>query len=158
MYKRQHTDRGSTSGYLLTMNGGMLAWSSSKQKCISLSSTEAEYVGLSECCRSIMRTRNVLLEIGCNVKTVVLYEDNQSCTAWIKSSSKCAKHIDVKYHYGRKLHEQEFIELIYCKTADMLADIMTKPLGRTKFERIVLDVKMPITVPKTVTPLSEEEC
>jgi hypothetical protein len=37
-------DRESTSGYMFMLTGGAISWSSKKQGCVALSSTEAEYV------------------------------------------------------------------------------------------------------------------
>ena len=36
--------RQSTSGFIFTLYGGPVAWSSRRQSCIALSTTEAEYV------------------------------------------------------------------------------------------------------------------
>lgn len=153
------TDRRSTSGYILLMNGGALSWASMKQKCTALSSTEAEYVGLSECCRAIARVRNLFVELGFTIPPVLLHEDNQSCTAWIKASTKYAKHIDIRYHYARHLHDDGTIDVHYCKTSDMLADLMTKPLGRVLYEGLVKHEKMPMVVVEgTEGTASKEEC
>jgi len=44
-----HIDsRPSTGGFAFTMNGGCISWRSKKQRCVALSSTEAEYMVLSE--------------------------------------------------------------------------------------------------------------
>lgn len=96
------TDRRSTSGYIITMNGGVLSEASTKQRCTALSSREAEYVGLSECCRAIQRAGNLIMELGEGFSPSVIYEDNQGCTALIKASTKCAKHIEIRYYYARR--------------------------------------------------------
>ena len=44
------------------------------------------------------------------------------------------KHIDMAHHFIRDHIEKGDIELVCCVTGDMLADIMTKPLARGKFE------------------------
>ena len=38
----------STSGYIYTIVGTTMSWMSRLQKCVSLSSTEAEYVAIAE--------------------------------------------------------------------------------------------------------------
>ena len=38
----------STSGYIYTIGGTAVSWMSRLQKCVSLSSTEAEYVAIAE--------------------------------------------------------------------------------------------------------------
>jgi len=43
--------------------------------------------------------------------------------------------VDIKYHFVRSAHAQGKIEIGYCPTADMVADVLTKPLTKVKFER-----------------------
>ena len=38
------------------------------------------------------------------------------------------KHIDIKFHYVREVLQEGVIELVYCPTNSMTADILTKPL------------------------------
>ena len=45
------------------------------------------------------------------------------------------KHINIKYFIGDALHKKK-IEIIYCPTTDMIADIMTKPMTKLKLERL----------------------
>ena len=65
-------------------------------------------------------------------------EDNQSCIAWVydDGSTKRAKHIALKYHYSKDMAAKGEIKVEYCPTADMIADIMTKPLGRNRFDAL----------------------
>ena len=61
---------------------------------------------------------------------LVISEDNQSCIKMIKNpvNHGRAKHIDIKYHHIRDEVKRGEVELEYCETATMLADIMTKGL------------------------------
>ena len=74
-----------------------------------------------------------------------LYEDNQGTIALAKNpkSHSRTKHIDIKYHYVRESVEEKNIKLVYCSTAGMIADILTKGLPKPKFEqlRFLLGVK-----------------
>jgi hypothetical protein len=45
------------------------------------------------------------------------------------------KHIDVKYHFVTDLEKKKIIEIRYCPTAEMIADMMTKPLGAVKLKK-----------------------
>ncbi len=55
-------DRTSVSGNIITVGGALVSWKSSKQKCIALSSTEAEYVSLSRSFkRSSMATKSAVI-------------------------------------------------------------------------------------------------
>ena len=46
---------------------------------------------------------------------------------------KRTKHFDIRYHYVRKKFDDGQVNLEYCPTQDMLADIMTKPIVAAKF-------------------------
>ena len=55
------------------------------------------------------------------------------------------KHIDMKYHYVRESVEKEIIEVVYCPTAEMIADTLTKGVAKPKFVKFreaigVLDI------------------
>ena len=47
-------DRRSITGYCIYLNGCLISWKSRGQKLVTLSSTEAEYVAVSEVCTDIM--------------------------------------------------------------------------------------------------------
>ena len=69
----------------------------------------------------------------------VLYEDNDSCRAQTENPlhHKRTKHVDVDYHYTRQMVEEGVVKLVRVATEDQVADIMTKPLGRTRFSKMV---------------------
>jgi transposase InsO family protein len=70
-------------------------------------------------------------------KPIRIYEDNQSAIKLIKTgeSRNKTKHIDVKYHFVTDLEKKKIIEIRYCPTAEMIADMMTKPLGAVKLKK-----------------------
>lgn len=61
-------DRKSTSGYLIRLYGNVIVWKSRKQKCVTKSSTYAEYVALLEAVseltfiKEVMKIFNVILD------------------------------------------------------------------------------------------------
>ena len=132
-------DRKSTSGYCFYLNGGLISWKSSKQPCVSLSTAEAEYVALALASQEAIWISKLLSDLGCYQSPIVIKEDNQA--AICISSNECdhsrTKHIDIKFHYVRELVLNKFIELLYCPTDKMLADIFTKGLGQNKFDKLV---------------------
>jgi hypothetical protein len=69
----------------------------------------------------------------------VVYEDNQGAIALAKNPEYHArtKHIDIQYHFVRECVENGRITLEYCETADMLADALTKPLAKQRFQEMV---------------------
>ena len=45
------------------------------------------------------------------------------------------KHIDIRHHFVRDCVEDNKIQLEFCPTEEMIADILTKPLARPAFEK-----------------------
>ena len=131
-------DRKSISGYVVTMCGGAVSWSSKKQSVTALSSTEAEYIAAARAAQEASWLQSFLTEIGCPpTKPIPFHVDNQSAIKLIKNpvTHDRTKHIDVKYHYVRDAQDNNVIDVKYCPTGNQTADILTKALSREKHKR-----------------------
>lgn len=105
--------RKSNSGYVFYLNGGVINWTCRKQSCVSLSSTEAEFIALSEACQEMSWLRRLLQDMHHEiVQPTILYEDNQSCLKLIKEEnfSNRTKHIDTKYHFVKDYIDKGIIK------------------------------------------------
>jgi hypothetical protein len=72
-------NRCSTSGSVFFVYGNLVSWSRKRQKCISQSTTEAEYVAASDACKEAVWLSSLLTELGeTEEKSVPMYCDNQS--------------------------------------------------------------------------------
>ena len=69
---------------------------------------------------------------------VVIYEDNQSAIEIARNPQfhGRAKHINIKYHFIREQVNNNNIELKYCQTSEMIADMLMKELRRIIFEKL----------------------
>ena len=59
-----------------------------------------------------------------------------------------SKHIEIKYHYIRDMVQRGAVKILYVATEEQIADVLTKPLARLKFEYFrerlgVLHIKVP---------------
>ncbi|KAJ0809226.1 putative RNA-directed DNA polymerase [Helianthus annuus] len=130
-------DGKSTSGYVVVWDGGAVAWSSKKQKIVTLSSTEAEYVAATTCACQVLWMRAVLEDFGMKIKgSTTIKCDNMSTIKLSRNTvfhGRC-KHIGVRYHFLRDLVKDGTIVLEHCGTRDQVADVMTKPLKKDIFE------------------------
>ena len=65
-------------------------------------------------------------------------EDNQAAIMMAKNPQYHgrSKHISIKYHFIQEQVISNLIELRYCRTDDMIADIFTKGLSTTKFIKL----------------------
>lgn len=135
-------DRRSCSGNVLTLAGGAISWKSRKQPTVSLSTMEAEYVALAEVSKEIIYIKRLLklMQFSDLVKNPVsVFCDNQSAISLAQNAvfHKRSKHIDIQYHYTRDLIKRNEIKVYYVKTDNMVADICTKTLPKTKHEKAI---------------------
>ena len=67
-------------------------------------------------------------------------EDNQGAIAIAKKNIAHArtKHIDIRYHFVREVVQKGLVDLRYCPTHQMIADLLTKPLSKGQFEQLRL--------------------
>ena len=123
------------------MSEGAISWFSKKQQVVALSTAEAEYVALSTATEEAVWLRRLLSDIKATPKTpTIIKEDNQGAIARNPISQARTKHIDIKFHYVREALNDGIIELVYCPTDQMTADILTKPLSRDQFEILRLEM------------------
>ncbi|KAA3486343.1 laccase-2-like [Gossypium australe] len=63
--------------------------------------------------------------------------DNQSAVSIAKNPvfHGKTKHFKIKFHFVRDAEQSKEVSLVHCSSQDQLADILTKPLGTTRFER-----------------------
>jgi len=136
-------DRISYTGLIVQNHKNTVIWRSKKQKSVTLSTTEAEYVAL--CCavqQSIWIKRGLsLMDIN---TTPTVYCDN---TATIKLAgnegvSDRTKHIDVKYHYTRQMWKRKEIRLEHVDTKENVADICTKGLSKVLHDGFLVKIGM----------------
>jgi hypothetical protein len=137
------TERKSNSGCIFKYLGAPIVWASRKQTLVALSSTEAEYISLSEAAQEAVCLRRLLTDFNQQIiGPTVIYEDNQSCIKLLQDerSSHRTKHIATKYHFVRDLFKSGEIDVKYCPSETMTADILTKPLGPEKLRQLTQDL------------------
>jgi hypothetical protein len=132
--------RRSTTGYCFIKNGGCISWRSKRQPTVAISTTESEYMALSEATQEAIWLRTLLAELlRFKQQSVIIHEDNQGCIAISKNPEhhKRTKHIAIKYHFLREKVEDKTIDVKYCRTEDMVADVLTKPISACQYEKLV---------------------
>lgn len=132
-------DRHSTSGFVFKVFDCTVTWGTKKQNCIALSSTEAEYVALTDGVKEAKWLLQTLKDLGFLIENpVTIFEDNMGCICIASNPVKHhrTKHIDVRYHYIRKEIKDKNINLQYICTQEQQADIFTKITPPTIFKRL----------------------
>jgi ribonuclease HI len=132
-----HQDGKSHTGAVISLGktGGTVWTKSSKQKIVTLSSTEAELVAVHEAMQRGLWIRELLLEIGIKCGPVQLFQDNESTIHLIKNGAVQykSKHINVRYFSIKEQIDNNIVQVSYLPTDLMKADILTKPLFGAKF-------------------------
>ena len=125
--------------FLFKLGSSPITWRCSKQPTISLSSTEAEYKCMSDSAKEVTWLRGLLGELRMlrSSEPTILYCDNQSSVKLAKNPVFHArtKHIEIHYHHVREKVTSMIVDLQHVATSDQLADIFTKALGKTLFEK-----------------------
>ena len=135
-YAADRATRRLQTGYLFQIGSSTITWNSKRQTTVALSSCEAEYMALCQAAREAMWLRELLCEIGRPQKAITIHEDNQGAIAVSKNPEHHSrmKHVDVRYHYVRERVNDGSIKIDYLQTSKMVADALTKPLPREKFQ------------------------
>jgi len=125
----------SITGYFFKLAGSSVSWLSRAQKMVALSSTEAEYMAISDCCQQAMWITNLFGEIAFPVSLITICGNNQG-SLFIGSNpvqEKQTKHIDICYHYIRECIEDNKVSVVFIPGNDNPADMFTKNLDHLKF-------------------------
>lgn len=128
---------------MITYANCPLYWQSKLQSEIALSTTEAEYIALSQALREIIPLINLLsevkkhFELGEKLPEIKcrLFEDNRSCLALAKAPqmNPRTKYIGLKYHHFRSYVSQKIVSIFPIDTKEQPADIFTKALSDVQF-------------------------
>jgi hypothetical protein len=137
-YAGEKKDRKSTSGSCQFLGRSLVCWSSKKQNCVALSTTEAEYISAASCCAQLLWMVQTMKDYGINFTKVPLLCDNESAIKIAHNPVQHAKtkHIEVRHHFIREHVERGNIDLSFVGTKDQLADIFTKALDEPRFREL----------------------
>ncbi|KAL6328777.1 hypothetical protein AAG906_003794 [Vitis piasezkii] len=122
--------RRSLTCYIFTLFGCAISWRASLQ--IALSTTEAEYMSLTEGVKEGMWLNGFLGSLGLNLSKPVIYCDSQSALCLAKNPvyHERTKHIDVRLNFIRDVIEEKLFSIEKVATEVNPADMLTKPITR----------------------------
>ncbi|BAF28972.2 Os12g0108800 [Oryza sativa Japonica Group] len=132
-------DRKSTTGVLFFLAQNPITWQSQKQKVVALSSCEAEYVAATTAACQGVWLQGLLSEIlGAPATAPILKVYNKSAIALSKNPvhHDRSKHIQTRFHFIRECVDDGKIIIEYASSVEQLADLLTKPLGRQRFQEL----------------------
>jgi hypothetical protein len=112
-----------------------------------MSSTEAEYMALSESTKEAIHLRRFLSEVLDQPSTTIIFNDNQGAGQLSKNHvfHNRTKHVDIRHHFIREAVEREDIKVEYLPTDQMPADVLTKGLSSPKQNKCIHALGMTTT-------------
>ncbi|KAJ4713215.1 Retrovirus-related Pol polyprotein from transposon TNT 1-94 [Melia azedarach] len=125
--------RRSMTGYVFTLGSSVVSWKATLQPTVTLSTTEAEYMALTEAAKEGIWLKGLVSDLGLHHDQAIVYCDSLSaiCLAKDQVHHERTKHIDVRYHF---LRSEKRIKVNKVGTTDNPADMFTKPVPHSKFQ------------------------
>ncbi|KAG8492453.1 hypothetical protein CXB51_009584 [Gossypium anomalum] len=124
------------TGYIFTIGGCAISWKATLQTTVALSTTEAEYMEITEACKEAIWLKGLFSELNEDLQISTVFCDSQSAIFLTKDQMfhERTKHIDVRYHFIRDIIARGDIVVRKISTHENPTDMMTKSLPITKFE------------------------
>jgi hypothetical protein len=143
VWSEEPTSIMSRTGYLIRYGNCPIIWCSKLQSEIALSTTESEYIALSQSLRDALPLVELLKELQVVIPKVEnspmvhcsVFEDNKGCIDLVKTPRMRprTKHIALKYHHFREQVKKKLVTVHYIDTKEQVADIFTKALPDSQF-------------------------
>ncbi|CAI7930990.1 unnamed protein product [Closterium sp. NIES-54] len=129
--------RSSTSGYVFVLGGGAASWASHRIKCMTLSSTEFEYIPATEADKEARRLRFLLAGVP-----TVIHVDNSFAIAVVEGLGLKGSLKDMERRYIRLQQMVKFqkLALTYIPKSEQPTDYLTKALHYLAFKRCSVTV------------------
>ena len=137
-FANDRQDSKSTSGHVILLNGSTISWRTSKQKAVSSSTVEAEYIAACAAVKEVTWLHWLLCEITAinNIEAPLLLMDSEGAEAVIKREtiSNKTKHIRYSYHMICDYYKMGLINVTHVKGTENPADAFTKSLAKGAFK------------------------
>lgn len=138
-------DRTSIGGQLILLDNSPIAWRTFKEKSVSLSTMEAEFVAMTEAAKELLWFDRILDEClerkvitGTKTKSLLLV-DNQAAIDFVRSpiENYHTKHIDIKLFFIRDLVFKDVFEVKHVISKLNFSDIFTKPQSKYELQKFI---------------------
>lgn len=129
--------RRTTMAYVFFLAGCPVSWHTKFHSFITTSTNHSEYCAAAKAAKEAKWFFNLLTSIGLSgqVNPIDLFSDSRGAIALAYNPVQRAasKHIDLADHYVRECLQQGIISVSFVRTDDMIADTLTKQLGKAGF-------------------------
>lgn len=112
-----------------------MSWKASLQHIVALSTTEAEYIGITEAVKEALWLKGLINELGFIQENINVFCDNQSAIHLCKNHTyhEITKHIDIWMYWIRDIISYEMLQIKKVHTSENPADFITKVVPLSKF-------------------------
>ena len=128
----------SVTGFIVYLLDVPICWRSKGQRSVALSSTEAEYVAISEAAKEIKFIYYLLTDIHVKVKLpIVVKTDNVGAIFMSENASTGVRtrHVDTRYHFVREFIEDGFIKIEFVRSVENDSDVFTKNVSQEIYQK-----------------------
>jgi hypothetical protein len=109
-----------------------------KQRGVTLSSSEAEYVAMSEAVKEIRFIYFILKDIGIEVELPIVLKSNNIGALFMSQNSSTgvrSRHVDTRYHFIRENVEDGIVKVEFLNSSENDSDIFTKNVSQDAYKR-----------------------
>jgi hypothetical protein len=136
-FANDSVDYKSITGYMVFYEKSLISWTSKKQKTVTLSSTESEFIALTDVAKELLWIQPIYQFLGIiNINDcTIIMEDNLPVInlALNQQTKGRTKHLNVKVKFIAQLIEEKIFRIEKVSSAENCADQMTKAQGKTLF-------------------------
>ncbi|KAG8481083.1 hypothetical protein CXB51_025814 [Gossypium anomalum] len=102
-FSRDLDRRRSLTSYFFTIGGCAISWKATLQTTVALTTTEAEYMAITEACKEAIWLKGFFSELNEDLQISTVFCESQSAIFLTKDQMfhERTKHIDVRYHFVR---------------------------------------------------------
>lgn len=146
-YASNVDNRRSQTGFVFTLFHTAISWKSSLQHVVALSTTELEFLAVTEVVKEGIWLLGLISEFGIIQNFVEIKCDNQSAVHLVKHAifHERSKHIDIRLHFVRNLISKETIFVSKVHTEENATDFLTKVVNAEKFRFCMKVINVCIT-------------
>jgi hypothetical protein len=147
-----HFDCRSHTGMVVMLGKAMILAKSTKQKIMTKSAAEAEFIALTDFASEVIRLKPFYYGQNHIAESAIIYEDNTACISVAERGVMAARrmrHVNIRRHWIHEAVRDGVLKIEHYDTVDMLDDFFTEPLvGQPFFRFRSLIMGCPMSNPK----------
>jgi hypothetical protein len=128
----------SVTGSIIYLLSVLICWRSKSQKGVTLLSTEAKYVVISEAIKELKFIYYLLSDLHIKVNLPIVVKTDNIGAIFISENALtgfCTRQVDIRYHIVREFIEDGFIKIEFVRSVENDSDLFTKNVSQELYEK-----------------------